>query len=437
MKLLAAVPPLLFLALYFLSFIHLSVSPNLFQWLSSCVGSRSNTSGSQATKPYNNEKHTKSVSPDQQTLDVEEHHVERQNTSGSHTTIGAVAHSIVSPSEEQTHNGREALGTVTNTPDDLPEEKLRKAEEALKNSKETEETLQDMSLILWSLGGIKTVASSTRENAIAVVKATFANNVDYPQTDVSVEKVLFIPYGDIVVTLKCGKEVGEVRYSPHPDQNDERKRAGYEKEISNKRTDLADLYVSSGLPILPYVHALGGTPAVAHVHLAVRSWTFSDQFIVEETPRPMVSIVIAGRYYRLRRYSDVTIKRKKDDKVMCMYVSHREINVDSSTVNTAQGFTENCIWNDLILKRRDDINRIYCSCGLSSEQQGTTQFEELEYKSDGNGYSVTTSYADSERCYVKDLSVVKIGVFTHFPGLGDNANDIFVYHVHQVDEPIP
>eukprot|EP00922_Rhytidocystis_sp_ex-Travisia-forbesii_P015751 GHVS01023498.1.p1 GENE.GHVS01023498.1~~GHVS01023498.1.p1 ORF type:complete len:371 (-),score=36.86 GHVS01023498.1:74-1186(-) len=370
MKLLAAVPPLLFLALYFLSFIHLSVSPK--SKLLSCL----ETSGTTEVK-------------------------------------------------------------VTTTPDVLTEESLIKAVDVLKNSKETEETLQDMSLILWSLGGIKTVASSTRENAIAVVKATFANNVDYPQTDVSVEKVLFIPYGDIVVTLKCGKEVGEVRYSPHPDQNDERKRAGYEKEISNKRTDLADLYVSSGLPILPYVHALGGTPAVAHVHLAVRSWTFSDQFIVEETPRPMVSIVIAGRYYRLRRYSDVTIKRKKDDKVMCMYVSHREINVDSSTVNTAQGFTENCIWNDLILKRRDDINRIYCSCGLSSEQQGTTQFEELEYKSDGNGYSVTTSYADSERCYVKDLSVVKIGVFTHFPGLGDNANDIFVYHVHQVDEPIP
>eukprot|EP00922_Rhytidocystis_sp_ex-Travisia-forbesii_P015742 GHVS01023487.1.p1 GENE.GHVS01023487.1~~GHVS01023487.1.p1 ORF type:complete len:393 (-),score=36.92 GHVS01023487.1:74-1252(-) len=359
MKLLAAVPPLLFLALYFLSFIHLSVSPK--SKLLSCL----ETSGTTEVK-------------------------------------------------------------VTTTPDVLTEESLIKAVDVLKNSKETEETLQDMSLILWSLGGIKTVASSTRENAIAVVKATFANNVDYPQTDVSVEKVLFIPCGDIVVTLKCGKEVGEVRYSPHPDQKDERKLAGYKEDITNESNGLDDLYLSCGFPILPYIHALGKKPRLVVEPVTVEPWTVSDRFTVQEEPGPVVYIKLVENYYRLRRYSDVTIKRKKDynETVLCKYRSYREGTVDSSKVKTAQGFTKDCIWNGFIEQRKASYNNAIAKLldsQVEARDSGDDETVGLEIYTHENEYSVTTGHSRLQLRTTGDDRVLKIEVVTLFPGSGDKT----------------
>eukprot|EP00922_Rhytidocystis_sp_ex-Travisia-forbesii_P011375 GHVS01016798.1.p1 GENE.GHVS01016798.1~~GHVS01016798.1.p1 ORF type:complete len:417 (+),score=50.27 GHVS01016798.1:323-1573(+) len=384
MKLLAAVPPLLFLALYFLSFIHLSLSQ--------------------------------------------------------------------APPEEQTHNRREKHGNVTNTAGALTEENIIKAIDVLKKSNKTKETLRDMSLILWSLwtttcppvAGFsispnRNVAMSIYANAKKVVKDTFANYVDRKKTPVSLYTVEFIK-GDgfttdasITVTLKCGKKVRGVIYRPHPDQKDEEKLEANKVEILTGRNP-DNPFFHSARYVLPYILALGDDPKILTDSKTLTHTVIDDRFSVEEATLTDVFVEYQGHdNYELSLQSEVTIKSRKDEKVMALYEMTRTLKILG--VDIAPGFTEFCIRKDFEEKRREDINRIITArmsgpvdtpeSGFFDEQD-EFDFQGVNFTLDGFNYLATTSCHGAEIVYG---GAVKISFITAFHDLGTEANSRSVTHL--------
>eukprot|EP00922_Rhytidocystis_sp_ex-Travisia-forbesii_P011374 GHVS01016797.1.p1 GENE.GHVS01016797.1~~GHVS01016797.1.p1 ORF type:complete len:418 (+),score=49.68 GHVS01016797.1:323-1576(+) len=385
MKLLAAVPPLLFLALYFLSFIHLSLSQ--------------------------------------------------------------------APPEEQTHNRREKHGNVTNTAGALTEENIIKAIDVLKKSNKTKETLRDMSLILWSLwtttcppvAGFsispnRNVAMSIYANAKKVVKDTFANYVDRKKTPVSLYTVEFIK-GDgfttdasITVTLKCGKKVRGVIYRPHPDQKDEEKLEANKVEILTGRNP-DNPFFHSARYVLPYILALGDDPKILTDSKTLTHTVIDDRFSVEEATLTDVFVEYEGHdNYELSLQSEVTIKSRKDEKVMALYEMTRTLKI--GRVDIAPEFYEDCIWDDLIKKRRGEINRIIrarmpgldniAESGFFDVEEDEFDFPEVKFTPDGFNPLATTSCQAAEILYG---GAVKISFITAFHDLGTEANSRSVTHL--------
>eukprot|EP00922_Rhytidocystis_sp_ex-Travisia-forbesii_P011377 GHVS01016800.1.p1 GENE.GHVS01016800.1~~GHVS01016800.1.p1 ORF type:complete len:411 (+),score=37.88 GHVS01016800.1:323-1555(+) len=378
MKLLAAVPPLLFLALYFLSFIHLSLSPDT--------------------------------------------------------------------PEEQTHNRREKHGNVTNTAGALTEENIIKAIHMLKKSKETMETLRDMSLILWSfdlsmspnreqgfsISPIRNVAMSIDANAKKVVENTFADNVDRTKTPVSVDTVEFTHAGEINVMLKCGEKVKGVQYRPHTGHTNEKRLQTKVEILTGRNPD--NPFFHSARYVLPYILALGDDPKILTDSKTLTHTVIDDRFSVEEATLTDVFVEYQGHdNYELSLQSEVTIKSRKDEKVMALYEMTRTLKILG--VDIAPGFTEFCIRKDFEEKRREDINRIITArmsgpvdtpeSGFFDEQD-EFDFQGVNFTLDGFNYLATTSCHGAEIVYG---GAVKISFITAFHDLGTEANSRSVTHL--------
>eukprot|EP00922_Rhytidocystis_sp_ex-Travisia-forbesii_P011376 GHVS01016799.1.p1 GENE.GHVS01016799.1~~GHVS01016799.1.p1 ORF type:complete len:412 (+),score=37.30 GHVS01016799.1:323-1558(+) len=379
MKLLAAVPPLLFLALYFLSFIHLSLSPDT--------------------------------------------------------------------PEEQTHNRREKHGNVTNTAGALTEENIIKAIHMLKKSKETMETLRDMSLILWSfdlsmspnreqgfsISPIRNVAMSIDANAKKVVENTFADNVDRTKTPVSVDTVEFTHAGEINVMLKCGEKVKGVQYRPHTGHTNEKRLQTKVEILTGRNPD--NPFFHSARYVLPYILALGDDPKILTDSKTLTHTVIDDRFSVEEATLTDVFVEYEGHdNYELSLQSEVTIKSRKDEKVMALYEMTRTLKI--GRVDIAPEFYEDCIWDDLIKKRRGEINRIIrarmpgldniAESGFFDVEEDEFDFPEVKFTPDGFNPLATTSCQAAEILYG---GAVKISFITAFHDLGTEANSRSVTHL--------
>eukprot|EP00922_Rhytidocystis_sp_ex-Travisia-forbesii_P002947 GHVS01004333.1.p1 GENE.GHVS01004333.1~~GHVS01004333.1.p1 ORF type:complete len:314 (-),score=28.99 GHVS01004333.1:697-1638(-) len=291
MKLLAAGPPLLFLALYSLSFIDLSVSPAKEKKVP-----QSFRRGAQ----------------------------EESNTSDCGSAAAEVEPSTNAQMDRNdTTNLIMVAENLSQSP--LKEENMKKAKNALENSKELQERLRAFSLLNSALSsGDAAQYVNVDMFKIDLVKKSTAAVLNFLSPNVSggtKVRVLSVDYKNDCTsfTLMCGSEKMIFKYRFPPVQLSDRN--SLSRDIKNCDASSTPSFVRFAKEVLPYFLALGDRPQVINDPLKLPTRTVFDLFDVTEWSEENVCILKGEQNDTLHLVRDVVafINYRNDGVEMVRY----------------------------------------------------------------------------------------------------------------------
>eukprot|EP00922_Rhytidocystis_sp_ex-Travisia-forbesii_P048832 GHVS01072719.1.p1 GENE.GHVS01072719.1~~GHVS01072719.1.p1 ORF type:complete len:384 (+),score=37.23 GHVS01072719.1:110-1261(+) len=225
--------------------------------------------------------------------------------------------------------------------------------------------------------------------SLQAVKAILPSNLKKMASSVGYES------GQIFVELSGNEEKMQLQSPSYICQCIVDQRKAYQAAIFNRDAN-AVVCLHSADRVLPFVRALGDNPVIISKPLENPQRDVAQIKVAEVADKNVCIYAGADDTVTLKRQGAVTISDGNDEEMMKYGILYSK-SYSQDEFRTNEHFAEGCIWADLMKGRRDDIETIKEMTLRGDKINFSDNFTPLMYRPEGSKQWVQTFFTSSER----------------------------------------